>query len=188
MLWKILLGAAGVVVLVVAVVATRPAAYRVERKLEIAAPPEAVFAVLNDLRRFAGVYVLFGEPFEKADPSMQKTIEGPASGVGQSYAWSGKEAGEGKLTIEESVPSEKLGIKLHFVKPMESTATLALTIAATPPGSLVTWSMSGNHNFIGKAAGLFMDMDKALGEDIEKGLAQLKTAAEAAKTPADGKP
>jgi hypothetical protein len=38
--------------------------------------------------------------------------------------------------------------------------------------------MDGNHNFIGKALGMFMDMDTMLGTDIEKGLALLKTVAE----------
>jgi len=178
MLWKILIGVAGVLVLFVVVVATRPASYRVERKLEVAAPPDLVFGVLNDLHQFAGVLVLFGTPWEKLDPNMQKTFEGPAAGVGQSYAWTGKEVGKGKMTIEESVPGQKVGIKLEFVKPMASTATFALTLAGTPTGSFVTWSMAGNHNFIGKAFGIFMDMDKMLGNDIEKGLALLKTVAE----------
>jgi hypothetical protein len=178
MLGKILIGIAGVLVLFVAVVATRPSAYHVERKLEVAAPAALVFGVLNDLHQFAGVLVLFGSPLEKSDPNMQKTFEGPAAGVGQSYAWSGKEAGKGKMTIEESVPGQKVGIKLEFVEPMESRAAVALTLAGTPTGSLVTWSMDGNHNFIGKAFGMFMDMDNMLGADIEKGLAQLKTVAE----------
>jgi Polyketide cyclase / dehydrase and lipid transport len=160
------------------VVATRPSAYHVERKLEVAAPADLVFGVLNDLHQFAGVLVLFGSPWEKLDPNMQKTFEGPAAGVGQSYAWSGNKVGKGKMTIEESVPGQKVGIKLQFVKPMESTATCALTLAGTPTGSFVTWSMDGNHNFIGKAFGMFMDMDNMLGTDIEKGLAQLKTVAE----------
>ena len=89
MLKKILIGVAGVLVLFVAVVATRPSAYHVERKLEVAAPADLVFGVLNDLHQFAGVLVLFGSPLEKLDPNMQKTFEGPAAGVGQSYAWSG---------------------------------------------------------------------------------------------------
>ena len=178
MLVKILIGVAGVLVLFVAVAATRPSAYHVERKLEVAAPADLVFGVLNDLHQFAGVLVLFGSPWEKLDPNMQKTFEGPAAGVGQSYAWSGQEAGEGKMTIEESVPGQKVGVKLEFVKPMASTATCALTLAGTPTGSFVTWSMDGNHNFIGKAMGMFMDMDNMLGTDIEKGLAQLKTVAE----------
>jgi hypothetical protein len=178
MLEKILIGVAGVLVLFVAVVATRPSTYHVERKLEVAAPADLVFGVLNDLHQFAGVLVLFGSLWEKLDPNMQKTFEGPAAGVGQSYAWSGKEVGKGKMTIEESVPGQKVGMKLEFVEPMESTATCALTLAGTPTGSFVTWSMDGNHNFIGKAFGMFMNMDNMLGSDIEKGLAQLKTVAE----------
>jgi hypothetical protein len=51
--------------------------------------------------------------------------------------------------------------------------------------------MDGKHNFIGKAFGMFMDMDNMLGADIEKGLAQLKSVAEevaktAAATPVKG--
>ena len=142
MLAKILIGVAGVLVLFVAVAATRPSAYHVERKLEVAAPADLLFGVLNDLHQFAGVFVLFGSPLEKQDPNMQKTFEGPAAGVGQSYAWSGKEAGKGKMTIEESVPGQKVGIQLQFVKPMASTATCALTLARTPTGAFVTWCLS----------------------------------------------
>jgi hypothetical protein len=109
---------------------------------------------------------------------MQKAFEGPAAGVGQSYAWSGNKVGKGTITIEESVPGQKVGMKLEFVKPMASTATCALTLAGTPTGSFVTWSMDGNHNFMGKAFGMFMDMDNMLGTDIEKGLTRLKTVAE----------
>jgi len=178
MLGKILIGVAGVVVLFVAVVATRPSAYHVERKIAVAAPADLVFGVVNDLQQFAGVLVLFGSSWEKLDPNMQKTFEGPAAGVGQSYSWSGKEVGKGKMTIEESVPGQKVGIKLEFAEPMESTATFALTLAGTPASSVVTWSMDGNHNFIGKAFGIFVNMDNMLGADIEKGLAQLKTVAE----------
>ena len=53
-----------------------------------------------------------------------------------------------------------------------------VTILADAAETFVTWSMDGNHNFIGKAFGMFMDMDKMLGADIEKGLVQLKTVAE----------
>ncbi len=178
MLGKILIGVAGVLVLFAVVVATRPSAYHVERKLEIAAPAELVFGVLNDLHQFAGVLVLFGSPWDQQDPNMQKTFAGPAAGVGQSCAWSGKKAGKGTMTIEESVPGQKVVIKLEFVEPMASKATFTLTLAGTPTGSLVTWSMDGNHNFIGKAFGMFMNMDNMLGSDLEKGLALLKTVAE----------
>jgi hypothetical protein len=179
MLGYILVGVAGVLVLFGALVATRPSAYLVERELEIAASADSVFGILNDLRQFASVLVLFGSPWEELDPDMRQTFEGPAAGVGQSYAWSsGKSVGTGKMTIEESVPGRKVGMKLEFVKPMNSTATCVLALAARPSGSLVTWSMNGNHNFLGKTFGMFMNMDVMLGADIEKGLTRLKTMAE----------
>lgn len=179
MVAKILIGVVAVLFIFIAVVATRPTAYHVERKLEVAAPADSVFGVLNDLHRFSGCLVFFGSPFETRDPNMQKAFAGPAAGVGQSYAWSGnKEVGKGKVTIEESVPGQKVGMKLEFVEPMQSTAAFGLTLAGTPTGSSVTWSMDGNHNFLGKAFGLFMDMDKMLGADLEMGLAQVKTLAE----------
>lgn len=178
MLVKILIGVAAVLVLFAAFVATRPAAYHVERKLEIGAPAELVFGVLNDLHRFAGVVVLFGTPLKKADPDLKETFEGPASGVGQTYAWEGKEAGKAKVTIAESVSGQKVVMNLEFVEPMASKATYALNLAGAPTGSVVTWSMDGNHNFLGKAFGVFMDMDQALGGDLEKSLAELKSVSE----------
>jgi hypothetical protein len=175
---KIVVGVAIVLILFVVVVVTRLSVYHVERKLEVAAPADRVFVVLNDLHQFLGVLVLFGSPWETIDPNMQQTFEGPAPGSGQSYAWSGKKAGKGNMAIEESVPGQKVSIKVAFEKPMASTAISTFTLAPTPTGCFVTWSMDGNHNFVGKALGVFMNMDKMLGNDIEKGLARLKTIAE----------
>jgi hypothetical protein len=175
MLVKILLGVAAVLAVFAAIVATRPSAYHVERKVDVAAPPDVVFGVLDDLRKFAGVWVLFGAPFETA--AAQKTFAGPAVGVGQSLAWSGKDAGEGTLAIVESIPGRKVGMQLAFVEPMASKATYALTVAPSSTGSLVTWSMDGDHNFVGKAFGLFVDMDAMIGADVEKALARLQTVA-----------
>jgi hypothetical protein len=181
MLKFVLIGVAAIVIIFVAVVATRPSAYHIERKLEINAPADVVFAMLNDLHQLVSILVIFGEPWGKNDPNMQATFDGPASGIGQSYVWSGKEAGKGKMTIAESVAAQKVGIKLEFAEPMESLATYTLNIAGTPTSSTVTWTMDGNHNFIGKAFGLFADMDGMLGGDIEKSLAALKSAAEKAQ-------
>ncbi|MFL5337167.1 MAG: SRPBCC family protein [Geminicoccaceae bacterium] len=178
MLPKILIGLAVLLLVFIVVAATRQAAYRVERHLAVAAPAELVFGILNDLHQFARVFVLFGTPWDKLASSVQKNFDGPAAGVGQSYSWSGKDVGKGSLTIEETVPGQNVRMTLAFVAPMASIATCVIAVTGTPTGSLVTWSMAGNHNFIGKAMGLFMDMDKALGGDIEKSLGQLKTVAE----------
>lgn len=179
MLPKILIGVAVVLALFVAIVASRPSAYHVERRLEMAAPAERVFGVVNDLHGFARVLVLFGSPWETIDPGVRTTFDGPAAGVGQSLAWNGNgEVGRGRMTIAESVPGRKVGIQLEFEAPMKSRAACGLTLGDAPSGTVVTWSMDGRHNFLGKAIGLFMDMDRMLGADIEKGLARLKAVAE----------
>ena len=41
--------------------------------------------------------------------------------------------------------------------------------------------MYGPHSFIEKAVCMFMDMDKMVGGDFEKGLAQLKTTSESTR-------
>jgi len=42
----------------------------------------------------------------------------------------------------------------------------------------VTWTMSAHHNFIKKAFCLVMNAKKMIGDDLEKGLAQMKALAE----------
>lgn len=163
MLAYIVGGVVALVVLFLIVAATRPSAYRVERSLEVATP-ERVFPVLSDVRQLSKVFVLFGAPLEKRDPQLQQTFEG------QTFSWSGKEAGKGKLTIAEAVPNQKVVVQLEFIEPMASKATLVLTLS----GSSVTWAMEGHHNFIGRAAGVFMNLDNMLAKDLELGLVELK--------------
>src|SRR4051812_31865849 len=111
MLVNILIGVAAVIALFLVVVATRRAAYHVERAVEIAALPAVVFPVINDLHQFAGIFVMFGKPWETTDPKMEKKFVRPA-GVGQSLSWSGNmEAGTGSMTIEKTVPGKMVGIK-----------------------------------------------------------------------------
>ena len=52
MLRTILLGILAVLVVGIAFIASRPASFTVERSAEIAAPPEAVFALLNDFHQW----------------------------------------------------------------------------------------------------------------------------------------
>ena len=84
------------------------------------------------------------------------------------------------MTITDSKPSELVKIKLEFIKPW--TATNATDFMFTPQDNQtsVEWTMDGDNTFMGTAFGLFMNMDKMVGGDFEKGLAQMKAVAEAA--------
>ena len=176
-----LLLVAGVVVAGLA--ATKPDTYTVTRTAVVAAPPESVFAQVDDFRRWAA-----WSPWEKLDPAMQKTFEGPESGVGSSYAWSGNsQVGVGKMTITESVPPEHVGLRLEFIKPFASVSQTRFAFAPAPGGTQVTWEMEGRHNFVSKCMCVFMDMDKMVGKDFESGLANLDQVARSmpAAAPAD---
>src|SRR5688572_24696154 len=174
MLKKILIGVAAAFLLLVIVIATRPAEFRIERSTAISAPPEVVFAQVNDFRAWPA-----WSPWEKLDPGMKRTHSGAPSGVGAMYAWSGNDdVGEGRMTIEKSDPSSTIGIKLEFIKPFAATNQATFTFAPSGNSTKVTWAMDGKNGFAAKAASLFMDMDKLVGADFERGLASLKTIAE----------
>jgi hypothetical protein len=176
-MWKkILIGVAAAIVLLVIVIATRPAEFRIERSTTIGAPPERAFALVNDFRAWSA-----WSPWEKLDPGMKRTHSGAPSGVGAVYGWSGNDdVGEGRMTIEKSDPSSTIGIKLEFIKPFAATNQTTFTFAPNGSSTKVTWAMDGKNGFAAKAASLFMDMDKLVGADFERGLASLKTIAESA--------
>ena len=180
MIKKILLYGIVAIVLIITifcvVVAMQPAHYTVERSTTINAPAPVVFAQVNDFHKWEA-----WSPWEKIDPNIKKGFSGAAAGNGAVYSWAGNnDVGEGRMTITDSRPSDLIKIKLEFVKPF--TATNATDFIFTPQGNQtnVKWTMSGENNFVAKAFSMFMNMDKMVGTDFEKGLGQLKTVSEAA--------
>ncbi|MGV3723066.1 MAG: SRPBCC family protein [Actinomycetota bacterium] len=172
---KIGIGLAVLLVGLLAFIATRPDTFHLERSAQISAPPEVVFGLINDFHNW-NVW----SPWDKIDPNLKRTFDGPAKGAGAVYSWVGNnDVGEGRMTIEDSKPSERIGIKLEFIKPFEATNQTVFTIVPAEGGSWVTWAMDGKNNFVSKAFGLLMDMDSMVGKDFEKGLASLNTAAQA---------
>lgn len=176
MIWKILIALVVIVVGLVGVITLQPARYRVSRSTTIAAPAPVVFAQVNDFHKWSA-----WSPWEKIDPAMKRTYEGPPAGVGASYAWVGtREVGEGRMTIVESRPSDLIQVKLEFVKPFAGTSVAEFSFKPDGERTLVTWSMTGDKNFIAKAIHLVMSMDRMIGDQFDKGLAAMKTVAEAA--------
>lgn len=176
---KILIALAVLAVLLLAfagVVAMQPAEYRVARSAVIAAPATIVFPFVNDFHNWEG-----WSPWARLDPAAVVKFDGPAWGPGAKFAWSGNaKVGEGRMTLVESRAGEKIRIKVEFTRPMAGETASEFAFIDDRGRTAVTWSMHGANNFIARAVCLFMDMDRMLGGDLEKGLAQLKSAAEAA--------
>ena len=171
---KILIGLAVVIVIFVVVVALQPAEFHVERSVVIAAPTAQVFPHTNDLRKMQE-----WSPWKELDPNARYTFGEPSAGVGATMSWAGNsQAGEGRQTIVESRANERVGIKLEFIKPFESTCATAFDLKAEGNQTKVTWSMSGTNGFISKAFCLVMSQDKMIGEPFEKGLTSLKAMVE----------
>ena len=84
------------------------------------------------------------------------------------------------MTITESKPNDLVKMKLEFIKPFQAVNTTEFTFKPEGDKTVVTWSMSGKNNFMFKAVGLFMNTDKMIGGDFEKGLASMKSIAETA--------
>jgi uncharacterized protein YndB with AHSA1/START domain len=171
---KILLLLAALIVVFLVAAAFQPEDYRVVRSRTIAAPAAIVFAPVNDFHRWTE-----WSPWEKLDPALQRSYEGPASGVGAVYAWKGNsQVGEGRATITESRPNELIRMRLDFLKPFESSCTAEYLFHEEGKQTTVSWSMAGKKNYVSKAMCMIMSMDKMVGGQFEEGLANLAKVSE----------
>jgi uncharacterized protein YndB with AHSA1/START domain len=165
---------AGIVLVFLGIVAMQPSDFRIERSTKISAPPEVVFSQVDNFHKWEN-----WSPWAKLDPAAKNSFEGPESGKGAIFKWSGNDkVGEGQMTITDSQPSDRVVIKLEFKRPFEDTNSTEFTFKPDGEQTLVNWSMAGHHNFMAKAVCLFMNMDQMIGGDFEKGLAQMKKIAE----------
>src|SRR5437773_7798323 len=174
MLKIILIAIPTIIVVFIIIVAIQPSSYRVMRSLAIAAPPDALFPHMNDLKKWEA-----WNPWGKADPNMKLIYGGPASGIGANYAWAGNnEVGEGRATITESRPNESVKYKMEFFKPMSASSEMEFTFKPQGNQTEVTVTVTGEKNFMAKTFCLFMSMDKMIGGKFERALADLKAIAE----------
>ena len=168
-------GLAVLLVVFLVVAALQSDDLRVERRITISAPAALAFAQVNDLRKWQEM-----SPYVKNDPAAKITFGGPAAGVGSSLDWAGNaKVGTGRMTITDSRPNELVRFNFEFFKPWHCTNTTDFIFRPDGPGTEVTWAMSMKNNFIAKASGLVMNMDKLMGETYEEGLVNLKNLAEA---------
>ena len=177
MLFNLAAAAAAVVLALLVFVATRPASFRIARSAVIKAPPEKLFAMINDYHQWPA-----WSPYEKLDPAMQRTYSGAASGTGAVYEWQGnRNIGKGRMEIVETAPPSRVTIKLDFFKPFEAHNTAEFTLVPRGDSTEVTWAMQGPSNFMSKAMIASGMMERMVGGQFAEGLANMKAAAEAKK-------
>jgi hypothetical protein len=169
MMIDILVGLGVVIAAFIVIVASRPPNFRITRSAAIGAGAAEVFAQVNDLHRWEA-----WSPWAKLDPNIKNTYEGSPAGVGAALAWSGNnKVGAGKMLITDSRPNDLIRLQLDFLRPFKASNVAEFTFKPDAAQTMVTWIMTGRSNFISKAMGLFMNFDKMIGGDFEKGLQQL---------------
>ncbi len=153
---------------------TAPDTFRFQRTANIEAPPEKLFPLINDLRRFNT-----WNPYEKKDPSMKGTYSGPNAGMGAAYAFAGNsDVGKGSIEITESMPPNRVSMRLTMLELFEARNSVEFTLEPKGETTDVTWAIEGPVPYFMKIVHLFFDMDNMVGKDFEAGLADLKTIAE----------
>ncbi len=154
--------------------ATRPDTFSVQRSLTIKAPPEKIYALIDDFHKW-------GEwsPYEKLDPAMKRSFSGADNGQGAVYAWDSKaKAGAGSMEIQSTTAPSSIVIKLDFSRPFEAHNTATFTLQSEGDATRVTWAMSGPANYFHKLMSVFLNMDRLIGKDFETGLGNLKRITE----------
>ena len=153
--------------------ATKPDSFRVQRVVLINAPSDKVFPLINDIKAWT-----VWSPYEKKDPAMKRTYGAVTAGKGATYAWDGdKNVGQGSIEMIESGP-RKIVIKLDFLKPFEAHNMGEFLLEPKGDSTSVTWATYGPSPYMSKVIGTFINIDDMIGRDFEKGLADLKAAAE----------
>src|SRR5258708_30618009 len=163
-----------VIAAVLILATTKPDIFSVKREIDIKAPPDKIFPLINDFHQWGS-----WSPYENKDPAMRRSFSGAASGKGAGYGWAGdKNVGSGRMEILDTAAPTKIVIKLDFFKPFEGHNTAEFTMLPQGNTTHVTWLMFGPCPFIGKIMHVFMNMDSMIGKDFAVGLSNLQRLTE----------
>lgn len=174
---KVLYVIIGIVVLYLILCLVGPKTCEVKRSITIKTNPETLKGLLGDLKFFQEKW----SPWTELDPNMKTAYEGEAGKPGHKYSWEGNsDVGKGTLEILK-MEGDSVIQNLHFDGMGDSR--VYLVAAKANDGTEMTWGINMEFGFFGRGMMLFMNMDKMMGADFEKGLSKLKTEVESMPAP-----
>lgn len=150
--------------------------FSVSRKVTINQPKDVVFDYLS----LIGNQQEYGV-WQKKDPKIDIKTTGTDGTVGFISSWDSKmeEVGKGEQEIKEIVDDKLIATEIRFIRPMETTSQAYLEISEeSANSSTVEWKLEGGSPYPWNIFALFMDMDKEIGPDLDKGLKNLKSILE----------
>lgn len=170
----ILIVIVALVVIVLGLSFIAPTKMHSERSIVIKAPKEVIF---TNIKMF-GNYKKWSPWLEK-DSTAKTAILGTDGTVGAKYTWEGnKDVGQGEQTVSKIEENKTYETDLHFIKPWDGKATSYTRLEDAPDGVKVIWGFNSEMSRPFNVMGLFMNMDKAIGDEYDKGLNNLKSISE----------
>ena len=147
--------------------------YTVERVASTTASVDRVHGLVADFHEWTR-----WSPWEDIDPDMTRSYSGADSGVGAHYAWDGnRKAGAGSMRITNAAP-ESVDIDVAFTRPFRSNSQVRFDLTGRDGATEVVWRMRTPKTLGMRIFGLLLNLDKAIGRDLDKGLAGIKRVAE----------
>lgn len=152
----------------------RMPSFEISRSALVEADPARVYDLVADFHQWPS-----WSPWEASDPALERTYGGAERGVGATYAWRGRKAGAGTMTITGATP-ERIEITLTFEKPFRATNETTFSLDPTPAGTTtVTWTMRGRRAGVVGVISRLVPIDRMLARDFDRGLAALDRSARA---------
>ena len=169
---RVVVAVVGLVAVLLVIGLLLPSGFKVQRSVQIAAPPSKVYPLIADPRQWKNWSV-----WNQRDPAMQMQYSGADSGAGAQWSWQSKTEGNGAMEFTTAVPNERIVYALSFPD-MGMTSRGELQLVPEGAGTRVTWTNEGDMggNPINRYFGVMMD--SMVGPDFEAGLNNLKAAAE----------
>jgi hypothetical protein len=146
--------------LAAAYVATRPAAFAIERTERVAAPPAVVYGRIASLRA-RDVW----SPWVHLDAKRKLAHASPDRGAGARSEREGSQVGRGPLALTAVAPPRAVEMRLDLLAPSGA-------------GTRIARRMGGRDGFLGRPRPSIVDMDEAIGVPLEQGLVALRDVAE----------
>ena len=150
--------------------------YDIEKQIIINQPKQMVFDYVKLMKNHDEFTV-----WSKIDPKAKKEFRSTDGNVGFVTGWESdvKDVGKGELEIKKITGNERIDYELRFYKPYESiTNTYMITSAISENITIVKWGLNGRVGYPMNFFLLFVNMQKMVGNDLEKGLVNLKSVLE----------
>lgn len=171
---KIIGIALGILIALVLVVALFvPKQFVYEKTIVVNAPIDSVWknaGTLSALDKWS--------PWNDHDPKMKKEMSGTDGEVGAKQSWESDIVGSGSQTIANVQKPSLFETNLDFTKPHESHGKAYVKLLADGAQTKATWGMTGSMPYPMNVMILFMNMEKSMGKDWDRGLSRLKKLSE----------